>query len=621
MTARAAGALCSRPDGIGGGGHAAAGPGAREASDSRLDSHPGGGWRRLASATPASMIRHRSTALAASVGLVPRSRAAVTAGSGRQTGATRDGPRYPRRNALGCEGIGGGVHEATRDRRIDLCGRGRRDTPAPAHPPAAATPSSSASRSRSRAARRPTASRRSRARSSRSTRPTRPAGSAATAGRDSSRSTMPSTASTTSSRARRTCRPSSNDPAVIGVVGPYNSAVAKVQIPISNAAGLLQCSPANTNQGLTKPEFGGLDLRTTNPDKISLRPRRGHGRHPGPGDGRLRVQHAGPQEHPRRSTTSDASARASRTRSSAKFEEFGGTITGRVGAAAGYDRLQRDHHRGAGDEPRGHLLRWRVTSGGGLFLKQLRQAGLTIPFLGPDGIVNGSRRGRGLADQHRRRRRGGQLVRHRRGHRRLPGQGGLRGGVHRALQGRQRLQDAGRLQRPRPCVRHGHPRSRSRRCSRPTPTPTRPPSARVSAPTATDPAHTFDTVLGTTSFDENGDTTQPFISFYVIDPAAPKGGDWVFKEQQNFGEQLSRADPRAGGHRPPALSCHSPLDKEREGRMTTAAMPPHAGSGRHLRGGATRTARCSWPSSPSSTSWSSGRRSSSTRSRSARSTR
>ena len=38
-----------------------------------------------------------------------------------------------------------------------------------------------------------------------------------------------------------------SDAAVIGVVGPFNSTVAKVQIPISNEAGLLQCSPANTN--------------------------------------------------------------------------------------------------------------------------------------------------------------------------------------------------------------------------------------------------------------------------------------------------------------------------------------------------------------------------------------
>jgi branched-chain amino acid transport system substrate-binding protein len=42
------------------------------------------------------------------------------------------------------------------------------------------------------------------------------------------------------------------DAAIIGVIGPLNSSVAKAQIPISNAAGLTQCSPANTNPDLTK---------------------------------------------------------------------------------------------------------------------------------------------------------------------------------------------------------------------------------------------------------------------------------------------------------------------------------------------------------------------------------
>jgi len=41
------------------------------------------------------------------------------------------------------------------------------------------------------------------------------------------------------------------DPNYIAVVGPVNSSVAKAQIPISNAAGLLQCSPSNTNTALT----------------------------------------------------------------------------------------------------------------------------------------------------------------------------------------------------------------------------------------------------------------------------------------------------------------------------------------------------------------------------------
>jgi branched-chain amino acid transport system substrate-binding protein len=42
------------------------------------------------------------------------------------------------------------------------------------------------------------------------------------------------------------------DPNYIAVIGPLNSSVAKAQIPISNASGLLQCSPANTNPDLTK---------------------------------------------------------------------------------------------------------------------------------------------------------------------------------------------------------------------------------------------------------------------------------------------------------------------------------------------------------------------------------
>jgi branched-chain amino acid transport system substrate-binding protein len=42
------------------------------------------------------------------------------------------------------------------------------------------------------------------------------------------------------------------DDSVVGVIGPLNSSVAKAQIPISNAAGYPQCSPANTNQDLTQ---------------------------------------------------------------------------------------------------------------------------------------------------------------------------------------------------------------------------------------------------------------------------------------------------------------------------------------------------------------------------------
>lgn len=48
------------------------------------------------------------------------------------------------------------------------------------------------------------------------------------------------------------------DPVVVAVIGPFSSTVAQQQIPISNAAGLLQCSPANTNPQLTRTADSGI---------------------------------------------------------------------------------------------------------------------------------------------------------------------------------------------------------------------------------------------------------------------------------------------------------------------------------------------------------------------------
>ena len=42
------------------------------------------------------------------------------------------------------------------------------------------------------------------------------------------------------------------DPEVLGVVGPFNSSVAKAEIPVANAANLSIISPANTNECLTQ---------------------------------------------------------------------------------------------------------------------------------------------------------------------------------------------------------------------------------------------------------------------------------------------------------------------------------------------------------------------------------
>jgi branched-chain amino acid transport system substrate-binding protein len=60
-----------------------------------------------------------------------------------------------------------------------------------------------------------------------------------------------------------------SDPAVLGIVGPFNSNVAQAEIPTSNALGIALVAPSTTNPTLTKgPE--ALELRRQNPDQITF---------------------------------------------------------------------------------------------------------------------------------------------------------------------------------------------------------------------------------------------------------------------------------------------------------------------------------------------------------------
>jgi branched-chain amino acid transport system substrate-binding protein len=56
-----------------------------------------------------------------------------------------------------------------------------------------------------------------------------------------------------------------SDSSVLAMIGPFNSNVAKAEIPLTNDAGLVQISPSNTNPGLTKGD-DAKKLRTQHPD-------------------------------------------------------------------------------------------------------------------------------------------------------------------------------------------------------------------------------------------------------------------------------------------------------------------------------------------------------------------
>jgi branched-chain amino acid transport system substrate-binding protein len=326
-----------------------------------------------------------------------------------------------------------------------------------------------------------------------------------------------------------------NDAAVIGVVGPYNSAVAKVQIPIGNDAGLLQCSPANTNQGLTKPEFGGLDLRKNHPEQINYIRVAATDDIQGPAMAVYAFNNLGLKNVLVIDDVTTFGKGVADT-FQAKFEELGGTVTDRVGAGADTTDFNGIITAAKAKNPEAVYYGGVVTSGGGLLLKQLRQQGLDIPFLGPDGIVNGNGEAKGsliqiagaeaannsygtvaaIGDFPAKAEFDKNFTEHFKADKEFPTPGSYSGPAYacatvilKSLEETLKANAGADLKAIREGVRAY----------------------------ASDPSHTFDTVLGATSFDKNGDTTQPFISFYVVDPAAPKGGDWVFKEQQNFAGQ------------------------------------------------------------------------------------
>src|SRR5487761_136306 len=58
------------------------------------------------------------------------------------------------------------------------------------------------------------------------------------------------------------------DPKVLAVVGPFNSGVAKAEIPVATTGGLVLMSPTNTNPGLTKSQYAeanGINFQQLHP--------------------------------------------------------------------------------------------------------------------------------------------------------------------------------------------------------------------------------------------------------------------------------------------------------------------------------------------------------------------
>jgi branched-chain amino acid transport system substrate-binding protein len=309
-----------------------------------------------------------------------------------------------------------------------------------------------------------------------------------------------------------------DDPDVVAVVGPYNSSVAAAQIPISNAAGLVQCSPSTTYTSLTLGPRA-LALRPTYPETNSFIRVSVPEDLEGAGMARFARTQLGLE---RVAVVDDMSTYGTGVadRFAAELKRLGGKVT-RYAMASGDTDLGSLAGAIKAARPGGIMFAGETGADGAALRRALAAHHLgSLPFLGDDGIVDGDGRLAGSyirsAGKQARGTYGavaaintfpGQPAFVRRFARRFGYQPGAYAGPGYACA--QVL-----LQAMRDAAAHGAvTRDTVRRA-------------------VTDPNATFGTVLGQMTFDAGGDTSLRIISIYRVDPRLAGGaGDWRFQRQ------------------------------------------------------------------------------------------
>ncbi|HEY6057225.1 MAG TPA: branched-chain amino acid ABC transporter substrate-binding protein [Candidatus Limnocylindrales bacterium] len=323
------------------------------------------------------------------------------------------------------------------------------------------------------------------------------------------------------------------DTAVVGVVGPFNSSVAQAEIPITNEAGLLQCSPANTNTGLTYPP-DALKYRPSNPDKIAYIRLAAPDSIQGPAAADYTFTDLGAKTVYVLDDTETFGVGVADTFQK-RYEELGGKVVKRDSAPKSTTDYTPLFTQAASLKPAAVYLGGTTPTGMGLALKQGRTVpGMeNIPFVGPDGVADLGPGGTEGAT--------------------VTVAGSAAHDVYGTVAGIHDIPDRPKFEADYQAEFGKAPGAYSSiayACAQVIIAGIEKAVAggaadnaairegvRVAATTA---GNSFDTVLGKTSFDKNGDTTQPVMSFYKTDLSAEGGkGGWVFVKQQAF------ADPNA----------------------------------------------------------------------------
>lgn len=316
-----------------------------------------------------------------------------------------------------------------------------------------------------------------------------------------------------------------NDAQVLFVVGPYNSSVAQAEIPVSNGAGLMQCSPANTAVALTKGD-AAVALRTSggHPDKLAY----------------VRVattddnQGAGIADIVYNTVGAKTVYAADDTQTYGKglvdgfadaYGKLGGTIAKRDGIPDSTTDFTSYVTALKGLNVQAVVYGGVTTSGIGLFRKQMASAGLSnIPLAGGDGISDGSAATASTFLN-------------------IAGSDGDMN-TYSTVAAIHDIPDPTKFGADYKAKFSTDPGAYSAPAYACTQIFLQ--ALQAVAGTAgtdlaklreavrayvADPSHTYNTVLGTVGFDANGDTTQHTISYYKYDATAK---DWAFFKQRDF---------------------------------------------------------------------------------------
>jgi branched-chain amino acid transport system substrate-binding protein len=314
------------------------------------------------------------------------------------------------------------------------------------------------------------------------------------------------------------------DTAIAAIIGPLNSSVAKAEIPISNDAGLLQCSPANTNPDLTKGDPAkqlrtkpNNYIRVVTTDDVQ-----------GPAAAQYIIQKLGKKSVYIIDDT-ETFGKGVADAFEAEFKKEGGTVVKHDAAPKTTSDYVSIMTAAAALKPESIYFGGVTATGGARILLAAAQAGLgDVAYVGPDGINDGSADTKdsflNLA---------GASAKN--SYSTLAGIGDFPGKAkfsadYKAEYGQDPTGYASTGFACAQVVLDAIARAAA----------TSPSSDKLREAVraaAVDTTHSYTTIMGSITFDANGDTSQHIVSIYAFDPAGAGGkGDWSFKEQVDYGK-------------------------------------------------------------------------------------